>query len=392
MSCKIPSRILSIAPQVVFPVRSGGARRLSGIIEAYDLLGVDSFAAVRNGTITGRRFTVKRTPNSPEIVAKSIGALKALLLRRSYNEVRFAHSRWFRRNYDFLKDCAGDLVVVHFLATVPAFLKSGLQYKTLAIETHNNDWEWWSNFSNGSKAASWVSKAGYRRVNQILRMIPQDAVLVHLSEADYSAYREYLPRHRHFLLPNGCNKPINANSDGSGHSKPRLLFLGSLSSRINQDALNYFFQNFWPILMKHSSLTVAGSNPPGWVATTVEEVGANLRPDLGENEISDLLATHDFLVLPFEYGAGSKLKVMDALSHGMPVISTVPGLCGIAVEEIQRAAFVSNRPEDWRDFVVESAHTKRQEMSHAALEWAKMQTWDRHVAGFFNFLNGSALL
>jgi len=379
-------KVLTIAPQVAFPVRSGGARRVFGILKSYEELGLRSVAALRNGRWQRNNFVPSEKRRVSERVARSLGGIEALLRKRSYNEVRFASRKWFNVHRNLILKQSGDLVVVHFLASLPGFLQNKILYRNLVIETHNNDWEWWGNFKKGRGLSSMVAQVGYDRVAEILGMAPDEAIFVHLSEADLAAYQEFLPKHRHYLLPNGCDRPHRVGN-GSGENVLRLLFLGSLSSKINQDAIRYFFEKFWPNLKGKVKLMVAGSSPPPWLGRLVAEEGAEMRADLEENEVESVFASADFLILPFEYGAGSKLKVMDSLSRGVPLLSTGAGLCGLSRDELSGCTFVSDDADAWKKFLHEVGPVQRSNMSDAALLWVKGHTWTAHVGRFFEYLD-----
>ena len=52
-----------------------------------------------------------------------------------------------------------------------------------------------------------------------------------------------------------------------------------------------------------------------------------------------------FALLPFSYGAGSKLKLFEAVGRGVPVVATLAGAAGL--EELPPNVFVSNSPDEW---------------------------------------------
>jgi len=132
---------------------------------------------------------------------------------------------------------------------------------------------------------------------------------------------------------------------------------------------------------------VAGSSPPPWLGRLVAEEGAEMRADLEENEVESVFASADFLILPFEYGAGSKLKVMDSLSRGVPLLSTGAGLCGLSRDELSGCTFVSDDADAWKKFLHEVGPVQRSNMSDAALLWVKGHTWTAHVGRFFEYLD-----
>ena len=111
----------------------------------------------------------------------------------------------------------------------------------------------------------------------------------------------------------------------------RLLFLGSLDWRPNIDGLQQFLDDVFPAVRRaipQATLAVVGRNPsdalrPRLVATAGVELYANV-PD-----VRPYLATCGMLVVPLRIGGGSRLKILEALAAGVPVVSTRIGAEGL---------------------------------------------------------------
>lgn len=52
-----------------------------------------------------------------------------------------------------------------------------------------------------------------------------------------------------------------------------------------------------------------------------------------------------YMVLPFSYSAGSKLKLVNACGKGIPIIATSHGVSGF--EALPPTIFVSEEPAEW---------------------------------------------
>jgi hypothetical protein len=131
----------------------------------------------------------------------------------------------------------------------------------------------------------------------------------------------------------------------------QLLFVGSLSAQMNQDALRHLAERYWPHLRDVTRMCVAGSNPPSTVAALCAAQGWELLPNVTEDELDACYATAHFAVLPFAYGAGSKLKLMEACGRGVPALTTPAGVTG--VNQIPPLVQVSEDPATWRKSVQE---------------------------------------
>jgi glycosyltransferase involved in cell wall biosynthesis len=70
-----------------------------------------------------------------------------------------------------------------------------------------------------------------------------------------------------------------------------------------------------------------------------------LRPNVSAQELEKLYEAAHFVVLPFSYAAGSKVKLFEAIGRGVPVVSTQAGVTGL--QKVPETVFVSNDPQAW---------------------------------------------
>jgi glycosyltransferase involved in cell wall biosynthesis len=91
-------------------------------------------------------------------------------------------------------------------------------------------------------------------------------------------------------------------------------------------------------------LVIAGSHPP----TSVQQLAdatVSVRANVSDAELRELYRTARVAVVPLRYGAGVKLKSVEALREGLPLITTsigaqgLPGLELVAVIRDDRQEF-----------------------------------------------------
>jgi len=118
-----------------------------------------------------------------------------------------------------------------------------------------------------------------------------------------------------------------ALGDGPG----RLLFLGTLSFKPNEDAILYFCAEILPVLrQRHSqafALDIVGRGPS-------PEVQALARlPDVtvtaGVERVEPCYEAADVVLVPIRYGGGTRIKILEALALGRAVVSTTIGAEGL---------------------------------------------------------------
>ena len=110
---------------------------------------------------------------------------------------------------------------------------------------------------------------------------------------------------------------------------PRLLFMGILAGGTNVDAVLYFHRQVLPLIQKkipQVDLWIAGHKPcPEILQLAGERVRIIANPD----SVVPCYAACTVAVVPLRAGGGTKLKILEAMALGRPVITTTIGAEGI---------------------------------------------------------------
>ncbi len=152
------------------------------------------------------------------------------------------------------------------------------------------------------------------------------------------------------IVPN-IHEPVNASP--SFDATRDLLFVGNFAHPPNADAVKYFVQEIFPAVKKELpdvKFYVVGNNPtPQIVAlngkndVVVTGFVADLEPYLTRARIS---------VSPLRYGAGMKGKIGQALSYGLPVVTTSVGAEGMKLKDGEHV-LIADDPKTFARKVVE---------------------------------------
>jgi glycosyltransferase involved in cell wall biosynthesis len=121
-------------------------------------------------------------------------------------------------------------------------------------------------------------------------------------------------------------------------------------------------------------LRVVGSNPPPELAKLCHSLGWELRANVSEAGLTEAYADAHYAILPFAYGAGSKLKLFEALGRGLPVLTTAAGAVG--VEGLPRCVQVSDSATAWRSNLDEGPGFAGETWTEG-LDFARRYSWDR---------------
>ncbi len=366
-------RILNLAPHCSVPPMDGADRRAWHLQESMVDQGADSHFLGRNVSSVGGKTQSLPGKLSAWRERKPLIALASMLTGRNYWEFKMLTPSFLRAQAE-LRPADFDAVIVHFLYSLPVLRRWSGQKTRLIIETHNYDPGIYSGFRDASRnpVLRQLCDRAIRISLRALQALPRHTTLVHVSESDAAAYRKLRPELEHVVIENGCRMaPRPSAPDYTEPGEKQLLFVGSLSARMNQDALLNLSRVYWPSLRGTARMRVVGSLPPPAVASLCEQEGWELRPNVSDAELEGLYASAHYAVAPFAYGAGSKLKLMEACGRGVPMISTQAGVTGMAATP--PCVHVTDKPEEWKRIV--TGDPPRAQAIRETLDFAQQVSW-----------------
>jgi glycosyltransferase involved in cell wall biosynthesis len=128
-------------------------------------------------------------------------------------------------------------------------------------------------------------------------------------------------------IPNGVG-PRPQPKPRSPHDPLRLLFVGSLNYEPNREGLEWFAREVLPRVEAEVEAVGPGRRGPELPGITYLGRVEDLEP---------VYARADAAIVPLRAGAGSRLKVLEALALGVPLISTTLGAEGYDLTDGENA-------------------------------------------------------
>lgn len=140
-----------------------------------------------------------------------------------------------------------------------------------------------------------------------------------------------------------------------------LLFVGGFGHAPNVDAVTWFVREVWPLvrgLGEAGRLYLVGAAPPADVEA-LAGMDVVVAGHVSEAELAVHYARARVVVAPLRFGAGIKGKVLEAMRHGVPCVTTTTGaqgfedadVLGISDHAAEMAALVAallSDDEAWR--------------------------------------------
>ncbi|MBZ0288361.1 MAG: glycosyltransferase family 4 protein, partial [Anaerolineae bacterium] len=169
--------------------------------------------------------------------------------------------------------------------------------------------------------------------NAVRTLLKRGVAMTVVSEAE----RDYIRRlgiegSRIEVIPNGVDTNANQPDPAVTPLPNSLIYTGAVTYDANYDAVSYFIRGILPLVrvrIPDAQLTVTGGTGEVDVRDLAAQPGVTFTGYLPS--VADEVRKSWALVVPLQKGGGTRLKVLEALALGTPVISTRKGIEGLDV-------------------------------------------------------------
>jgi glycosyltransferase involved in cell wall biosynthesis len=174
---------------------------------------------------------------------------------------------------------------------------------------------------------------------------------VAMSHPDKVALRDVAPDVPITVVPNGVD--LTAYK-GIGQAIPHdLLFTGKMDFRPNVDAVLWFGQQVLPLIQAQrpgATFAIAGQRPHPRLDVLRNVPGVTITGYV--DDVRPYLAGATVYVAPLRVGGGTRLKLLEAMVMGVPIISTTVGAEGFPVVHGQEL-ILADEPESFARAVLD---------------------------------------
>ncbi len=153
------------------------------------------------------------------------------------------------------------------------------------------------------------------------------------------------------LVPNG----VDTDYYRGAYPPPEpdtLIYNGALTYRANFDAMTYFLRDIYPLVRARRPrvrLHITGKTAGVPVARLPLDSGVTLTGYL--DDIRPAVARAWVTVVPLRVGGGTRLKILESLALGTPVVSTSKGVEGLDLQDGEHL-LVADTPRDFAQAVL----------------------------------------
>jgi glycosyltransferase involved in cell wall biosynthesis len=120
-----------------------------------------------------------------------------------------------------------------------------------------------------------------------------------------------------------------------------IAITGTLSDLQTEDSLIPFLNSYYPLLLKiipNSILIIAGKDPSNKIINICSKYTSSIKLIPNPDDIEEITKQADIYLCPICIGGGLKLRIMDGLKAGLPILTHK--ISGRGYEEFQNAGFM----------------------------------------------------
>jgi polysaccharide biosynthesis protein PslH len=159
--------------------------------------------------------------------------------------------------------------------------------------------------------------------------------VIAVSREDAALLRERFGVSDPAVVDNGVDVRYFAAAATTRRPDPKqILFLGSLDWRPNLDAVDVLLARVMPQVLAadpDAHLAIVGRNPPpALIRRLRRERNVELHADV--EDVRPYLAQSAVMAVPLRIGGGSRLKILEAIASGLPVVTSRIGCEGLIFE------------------------------------------------------------
>ncbi|MFK5895240.1 MAG: glycosyltransferase family 4 protein [Pseudomonadota bacterium] len=137
----------------------------------------------------------------------------------------------------------------------------------------------------------------------------------------------------HYTYHLGDDEQLKLPSIQFKQTTKSLLYIGSLQWEANVDGLLWFLEHVWPGLKEKQTdlhFTIIGKSPDQRLLKAAKNE-QNITFTGFVNDLEKYYKNHRIFVAPLRFGAGMKVKVLNAMCRGIPIVTTSVGCEGMQV-------------------------------------------------------------
>jgi len=337
-------RVLQFAPRVCWPLDTGAKLRnyhLARVLAQradVSLLAFDDHLAFSAELISAFEKMYKQVVAIPRDSAYTVTkVLRGLLGKTPLPLLNYTTSPMKRALENFLSQEDFDIIQVesiHLMSYLP-IVRKARKRPVVVCDWHNIESELMQRYSQrepGRLRRAYASRTARLMSEFEKRALRDFDAHITVSQRDAERLRTISPDARIFVIENGVDIDFYSDLGANDESLRRLVFVGSMDYHANIDAAVNFAREVWPQVRERQPkliFTIVGKDPAPEVRGLAQIHGIEVTGTV--DDVRPFYRDASVSVVPLKVGGGSRLKILEAMAAGVPVVSTTLGAEGLEV-------------------------------------------------------------
>ena len=259
-----------------------------------------------------------------------ISALFHLATNRSYNASRFYSRDVAERLKERLEEKEFDLIILEsiYACNYTDIIKESSKAK-IVLRAHNVEFEIWRELArqSGFLKGWYVNKLSSQLEKFELEESQKVDGIVTITKDDAKWFEDNTKAPVHV-----CPFSVDLSRVNPREKVDHVFHFGSMDWLPNQEGVRWLIHEVWPIVRaehKNAKLVLAGRNMPSEFESN-PDMGIEVKGEVESAE--EFLSRNGIATVPVLSGSGMRVKAVEAMSMGLPVVGTSLGMVGTEVE------------------------------------------------------------